>query len=133
MTWSYSGDPSQSELDQVRFVIGDTDSGDQLLSDEEILWLISARGSASLGAPYAAEAIAAKLARESDSSKSVGDLSLSQSLSARSQKFYALADRLHSQAGNYDPPVVWSNNDALGPEFYVGQFDNVKSWRDEIV
>ena len=127
MTWTYSGDPAANDRDQVRFTIGDTDTTDQQLNDAEIAWLISARGSASLAAPYAAEAIAAKLARESDSSKSVGDLSLSQSLSARSQKYYELANRLAVQAGNFDPPVPWVNPDALGPEFSVGQMDYLKT------
>lgn len=127
MTWTYSGDPAASALDQVRFTIGDTDTNDQQLNNAEINYLISARGSAALAAPYAAEAIAAKLARESDSSKSVGDLSLSKSLSARSEKYYALAERLTTQAGNFDPPVPWVNSNALGAEFAVGQMDYLKT------
>ena len=127
MAWTYSGDPAASEKDQIRFTIGDTDTTDQQLNDAEIAWLISARGSAAQAAPYAAEAIAAKLARESDSSKSVGDLSLSQSLSARSQKYYELASRLAVQAGNLDPPVPVANANALGPEFYVGQMDYLQT------
>jgi hypothetical protein len=127
MTWTYSGNPAASALDQVRFTIGDTDTTDQQLSNEEITWLVSARGSAPLAAPYAAEAIAAKLARESDSSKSVGDMSLSRSLSARSQKYYELAQRLTQQAANFDPPVPWVNPNALGPEFAVGQMDYLKT------
>jgi len=125
MAWTYSGNPANSALDQVRFVIGDTDSANQLLSNAEIDWLISARGNASLAAPNAAEAIAAKLAHESDSSKSVGDLSLSLSLSARSQKFYDLADRLIAQAGNYAPPILNEAGTALGAEFSVGQMDYI--------
>jgi adenosylmethionine-8-amino-7-oxononanoate aminotransferase len=108
MTWTYSGNPAASALDQVRFTIGDTDTTDQQLSN-------------------AAEAIAAKLARESDSSKSVGDMSLSRSLSARSQKYYELAQRLTQQAANFDPPVPWVNPNALGPEFAVGQMDYLKT------
>lgn len=36
MSWSYSGDPTTSLKDQVRFYIGDTDIDNQLLSDEEV-------------------------------------------------------------------------------------------------
>jgi hypothetical protein len=123
MTWTYSGNPAASALDQVRFITGDTDSTDQLLSNEEIAWLISSRLTAQNAAPYAAEAIAASLARESDSSKSVGDLSLSRSLSARAAKFYSLADRLHAMATSFDPPIVSFNANAIGAEFYVGEMD----------
>ena len=127
MAWTYSGDPAANAKDQVRFTIGDTDTTDQQLNDAEINWLVSSRGSARQAAPYAAEAIAAKLARESDSSKSVGDMSLSRSLSARSQKYYDLAKRLTLQAADFDPPVPWVNSNALGPEFAVGQMDYLKT------
>jgi hypothetical protein len=33
MTWSYSGDPSSSSTDAVRFLVGDTDTNDQLISN----------------------------------------------------------------------------------------------------
>jgi hypothetical protein len=40
LSWTYSGDPSDSDVDQVRFTLQDTDTGFQLLQDEEIQWLI---------------------------------------------------------------------------------------------
>lgn len=40
MSWTYSGDPSSSDLDAVRFCIGDTIETDQLLQDEEIQFLL---------------------------------------------------------------------------------------------
>lgn len=36
MVWTYSGDPTKSSLDSVRFKIADTDKDDPKLSDEEI-------------------------------------------------------------------------------------------------
>ena len=39
MSWEYQG-PSASDKDEVRFLIGDTDVEDQLLSDEEIQYLV---------------------------------------------------------------------------------------------
>ena len=39
MAWEYEG-PSASTKDEVRFLIGDTDFEDQLLSDEEIQFLV---------------------------------------------------------------------------------------------
>jgi hypothetical protein len=41
MVWLYSGNPAYSAKDQVRFLIGDTDSTDQLLQDGEIEWVLS--------------------------------------------------------------------------------------------
>jgi hypothetical protein len=40
MSWNYSGDPSASELDQVRFYVQDTDGARPLLTDEEITFLL---------------------------------------------------------------------------------------------
>lgn len=63
MTWSYSGDPSSSNKDAVRFIIGDTNTTDQLLSDEEINWLLTQYGSPIKTAYHACLAIAGKFAR----------------------------------------------------------------------
>ena len=41
MTWTYSGNPSSTERDAVRFLVGDTDTNDQLLSNEEIDYLVT--------------------------------------------------------------------------------------------
>lgn len=41
MAFSYSGDPTSSDLDQVRFLVQDTDPGVPLLSNEEINFLIA--------------------------------------------------------------------------------------------
>lgn len=40
MSFSYSGDPSISELDRLRFQVGDTDSNMPILQDEEINYII---------------------------------------------------------------------------------------------
>lgn len=40
MTWSYSGDPSASDQDAVRFEIQDTDPGAPLFQDEEIAFTL---------------------------------------------------------------------------------------------
>ena len=41
MTWTYEGDPAVSSLAAVRFHIGDTNTRRQLLSDEEINYILS--------------------------------------------------------------------------------------------
>ena len=41
MTFTYSGTPSASQRDAIRFLLNDTDSTDVLLQDEEISYLIA--------------------------------------------------------------------------------------------
>jgi hypothetical protein len=40
MSWTYTGNPEVSKLDECRFMIGDTDASHKLLQDEEIEYLI---------------------------------------------------------------------------------------------
>lgn len=101
MTWSYSGDPSSSNQDAVRFAIGDTDSTDQLMTDEEIAYLLT--GSTVTAASIAAcEALAAKFARQVD--RSVGNLSLSSS--QRAKQFTELAATLRRRTGYLARPYA---------------------------
>jgi len=45
MSWNYSGNPVDSELDRYRFLIGDTDASAPIMQDEEIQFLIDEYGS----------------------------------------------------------------------------------------
>lgn len=45
MSWTYSGDPTASLLDECRFLIGDTDTNAPIMQDEEIQYLIDTYGS----------------------------------------------------------------------------------------
>lgn len=74
MTWTYSGNPGASTLDQVRFLLGDTNTTRQLFSDEEITWTLTVQT-----APYLAAADLAELQASRAGgvrSKTVGDLSV---------------------------------------------------------
>jgi hypothetical protein len=51
VSFSYSGDPSASDKDAVRFEIADTSSTSPLLQDEEIDWCILAETGLTAGAP----------------------------------------------------------------------------------
>ena len=44
MSFSYSGDPSASTLDEARFLIGDTNESAPIMQDEEILYIIDTYG-----------------------------------------------------------------------------------------
>ena len=41
MAWTYSGDPSSSDLDKYRFLIGDTDANEPILQDGEITFVVN--------------------------------------------------------------------------------------------
>lgn len=90
MSWTYSGNPSKSDRDAVRFWIGDTDENSQQLADEEIDYLLAQESTAKGAAAEAAYALAAKYARLV--TQSVGDLSIS--YGERQQHYRDLAARL---------------------------------------
>lgn len=133
MTWTYSGDPTASSNDAVRFTIGDTNSSDQQLSDEEIGYLLSAHGSV-LGASIAAcDALVARHATAGTGiDRQVGDLRISGS--QRAASFASMRDRLVRQqavsavplAGGIsvaDKQATEDDTDRPSPSFSRGQFD----------
>jgi len=100
MSWTYSGDPTTSAVDEVRFLIGDNQAGaNPTLANEEITYNvgIAAGGAAPpsqgnfLAAAFCAEALMAKYAKFVDS-KRVGDLS--ESFTNRMSRLQTLATSL---------------------------------------
>ena len=83
MTWSYVG-PSTSDKDEVRYRIGDTNTNDQQLSDEEIEFELTQTGGVLAAAIECCRALQAKYSRMVD--KSVDGLRMSYS---QRQKQYA--------------------------------------------
>ena len=67
MTWTFS-DSLTTDRDKVRLKIGDTDTQDQLLSDETLDALLAVRNDVVLCAIDACRAILSKLARDIDRS-----------------------------------------------------------------
>lgn len=66
MTFSYSGNPNASILDEVRFLIQDTDEKDFCLSDEEINYLVSKNKTSIHSALAACYVLIAKFSRAID-------------------------------------------------------------------
>lgn len=68
MTWTYSGNPGSSDLDETRFYIQDVEETFQLLSDEELNFLLDkympVYGSTLAVGALACEILAARFARE---------------------------------------------------------------------
>ena len=143
MTWTYTGNPASSAKDAIRFLVGDTDTTDQLLSDEEIAWVNTEASGTPTGttaiydaAAQCALTIATKLGREAD--KSIGDLSVS--LSQRAAAFRAAASDLKAMAARHtavptpyaggltisDKDIDEENSDLFRGWFSSGQFENVR-------
>jgi hypothetical protein len=97
MTFTYSGDPTSSATDEIRFMISDTDSTRPLLTDEEIAYIHAKwdalYGSTTLEAAVCCEIIAGKFARE----VSVSADGVSVGLSELQGKYDALASSLRDQ------------------------------------
>lgn len=133
MTWTYSGNPADSDRDKVRFLVFDTDTNEQLLSDEEIAWLLTEQTNIYLAAANAAEAIAAKFAKDITRS-AVG---LSANVGNRAQFYLELANKLRDQVGTTNKraevfaggltisgkDTLDSDSDAVQPGFKIGEFD----------
>lgn len=95
MSWNYSGDPTSSDKDAVRFLVGDTDEDDKLVTDDEIEWFLTEFPESPYhAAAEVAESIAAKFAREVTHS---GD-GLSYAAEQLQQNYAELAERLRRQA-----------------------------------
>jgi hypothetical protein len=129
-------------MNSIRFLIGDTDTTDQLLSYEEILWVNTEASGTSTGvnALYDAAyrcclAVASKLARLAD--KQIGDLNVK--LSQKAQGYLTQAAHFNSLAAtqNFTPipyaggitesdkEIDQDNSDLFRGWFSSGQFQNI--------
>lgn len=130
MTWTYAGDPSASTLAALRFLIGDTITGDQQLSDEEINYVSTQFTDNNLAAAELCEAIAAKYARQVDTTN--GDLRLG--AQARFKHYTDLALKYRNKGSKL--AIMWAGGRLLSeketasedtsivqPSFYRGMDD----------
>lgn len=135
MTWTYSGDPGASLLDEVRFLIQDTDTNDQLLQDEEISYLLTSYGDPYSAAVAAVVSLIGQAARSEEESKKVGDLSLTRKAGARLAQWEALKRHLEAERFRRTPAAPIVNRNAIlptdeaivegeGTDYVVGQMDN---------
>jgi hypothetical protein len=129
VTWTYSGDPAASSLDETRFLIGDTDTTDQQLANEEINFCLTRAGTATSAAIMACERLISKFTRLV--SQSVGSVSVS--YSDRAKQYRELVATLRRgltptpYAGGIsisDEESVEADTDRDAPLFSVGMHDN---------
>ena len=111
MVWSYNS-PTDSEKDEVRFLIGDTMEEDQLLQDEEINYMLDQSRNLYLAAAKCCEAIAAKFARLAD--RSFGPKSIN--ASQKHEHYIEMAEK-YRKRGRTDLP-------------YFGGIDPTEDGRD---
>ncbi len=117
MSWTYSGDPTKSYLDAIRFLIGDVVEDEPLLSDEEIVYLYkSSSNRINRAAAEACEAIAASFMREAD--VAVGGMRVN--LANKASQYLYLARILRQKTATDIPTGVTSKErDYL---FSIGMF-----------
>lgn len=136
MTWEYSGDPAFSSKDEVRFLIGDTDDSDHQLEDEEIDYLVTTYGDATVAALAGARALASKYSRLSISAKAVGDLKIDYRSKAAEYRELVKTLKDASGSGSTVRPIPQAtgitisgvetareNEDRVQEEFAVGMDD----------
>lgn len=132
MAWNYSGDPADSDLDNLRFSIQDTDTGDQQFQDAELNFLLTDAGSVRGAAVEAVRKLIAKYSRQV--TKAVGDLRLN--LSDRVTHYKMLLKEMqYALTLATGGPVVGGlsksrkktvelDSDRVIPDFERGQFDH---------
>lgn len=143
MTWSYSGDPAHSELDQVRFEIQDVRADRALLSDEEITFLIERQrplyDDPVMAAIHAAEIIAARYAGEvsisadgvSIDSTGLREAYLSMAGQLREQRASLVGVAPEPYAGGMDPAEDRGDAGLAPKEFGTGMTDNPRAGRQD--
>lgn len=100
----YTGDPSSSLKDQVRFILGDTDSCAELMTDGEITYLLATYSNKPICSAYhGARYLAMKYAKSAD--ESVGSVRVSYSqVSVRYEEMaLKLKQQCYEENGNANP------------------------------
>ena len=145
MAWSYSvadlnTTTSSGRLNTVRLLVGDTDTSDQLVQNEEIIFALSQVGdNVYYAGSWVCRTIAAKFSRMVDTQL---DGALQANYSDRSKQFQQLAIQIEAQGKKtsgkslgvfgggisvMDVTAARGNTDRVKPAFTIGQFDNVEA------
>jgi hypothetical protein len=149
MPATYSGDPSESNKDEVRYLVGDTggsefdERGEFFLSDAEVRYAVSNAGNNKQAALACAKRIKNRLAKEADADVGDGSVDFSQRFDNIGEVIEELEkevslEGLNPYAGGIsesDKDTVEDDNDRVEPFFVRGQFDSFRTFgpsrRDE--
>lgn len=117
--WTYSGNPADSDLDAVRFILGDTDIDNPLLNDSEINYLIANNAGVGKAASQGARTIASQFG--SKANKTVGDLSIR--YNDRREFYLGLAENLEAEVargGLALTGITGGRGEERDPMFWLG-------------
>jgi hypothetical protein len=134
MTWTYNlAALSTTPLFQVRFLVGDTDTLDQQMQDEELNFALQLRPSIWGASAMCCAALASNLSRQAD----VVDKDLRSTYSQRAAAYARRAQQYEAQAQarsgslpyggglTYSDKFTQQNNpDLVKPQFNLGMTDN---------
>jgi len=135
MSWSYSWNPASSERDTVRFLVGDTDTNDQKVANEEITYALSVWSTVELAAALVLYSLAAKFSSSVSTSFGGVSTSCSDVAKAYAERASALDPMgLVTSRGSHVLPSFGgrsvgekeslnSDTDAVQPSFYRGMDD----------
>lgn len=119
--FTYSGNPSSSKLDELRFKIGDTDEDFVLLNDDEIKFLLTSNNNDVMNTAIAAvRVIIAKLAKEVD--YQIGPEKVY--ASDRRTQYIELLTTLIQEKSNKIAYIITSDQCEHYPNFSIGMQDN---------
>lgn len=133
MAWTYNIALLSQPRNLLRLLIGDTNSADPQLQDEELDKFLADSDSVQRAAVKAARALQSRYARAVD--KWVGDLKILASQRARA--YQLLAEKLEGGSGLGGVPsaggirvssktTIEDDADLVGPSFRRGMFDNTE-------
>lgn len=120
MSFTYSNKPGESDRDFIRFYTGDTSETEQLMTDEEIAWIISEYPDKSKRLAVAFRQCATLLARKPDKIK----LGPQEEIATKRLEYYRLqADKLERGLGYSGiPPLPEYQSEKV---FEKGMMENV--------
>lgn len=121
MSWTYSGNPADSTLDKIRFYIGDTDENRQLLSNEEIEFVIDEHAYLYNILSILCFRLATVYANEAD--KQIGQASVASS--QKSKMYYRLGVKYEAKSKTeHIPSTDLLPSDTHEAIFDIGMHDN---------
>lgn len=149
MAWSYDANDldtttTSGRLNSVRLLIGDTDTNDQQVQDEEVTFALAENANnVYLAASWLCRTISSQYARRVDVQL---DGALQAKYSQLSQQYYKLAERLEYQGKKTNATLgvkaggisisqiesVRENTDRITPSFRGDRFRNPPNYRDEV-
>ena len=134
MAWSYSGDPSSSPKDEVRFLVGDVLSTKPQLQDGEINFAISQYSNIYLAAAECSRWIAGQYSRKVDLVTGTLKTNYSEAAKAYTLRATELEARGMARGGAMpycggislaDKRAQEADTDRVPPQFKLGLEDNV--------